>query len=377
MTFKALLIDAYRQLSAAKLFWITMGLSALVVTVFGSIGFTPEGMSLFFGAYSIENDMINEGSPWARGLYVGIYSNFLCQIWLAWIATILALISTCTIFPEFVKSGSIELTLSKPTSRIKIFLMKYAVSLLFVILQVSIFCVGVFLCVGLRIGEWNWVIFTAIPVVALFYSYLYSLCVLIGMVTKSGISALLITAVFWMVLWSSQTAESVLNRFATAQRVTIESFEESVNKQEIELLALEEKSPDDFRIQKRRERIDSMKEDINNANELFTQIDLWHKPVSWALTALPKTGQTIGLLNRWLSDDSGFDIQAMMRGEMRSLEEIEAFDATTWRARERETKKRIDEDYEGRSLWYVIGTSLLFEFIILSLAAWLFKRKDF
>ena len=50
-------------------------------------------------------------------------------------------------------------------------------------------------------------------------------------------------AVFWMVLWSSQTAESVLNRFATAQRVTIESFEESVNKQEIELLALEEQPP--------------------------------------------------------------------------------------------------------------------------------------
>ena len=148
MTFKALLIDAYRQLSAAKLFWITMGLSALVVTVFGSIGFTPEGMSLFFGAYSIENEMIHEGSPWARGLYVGIYSNFLCQIWLAWIATILALISTCTIFPEFVKSGSIELTLSKPTSRIKIFFMKYAVSLLFVVLQVSIFCIGIFFVSG-------------------------------------------------------------------------------------------------------------------------------------------------------------------------------------------------------------------------------------
>ena len=31
------------------------------------------------------------------------------------------------------------------------------------------------------------------------------------------------------------------------------------------------------------------KEDINKANELFDEIDFWHKPVSWALTALPKT----------------------------------------------------------------------------------------
>jgi len=112
MQFKALLIDAYRQLSAAKLFWLTLGLSVLVVVMFGSIGFNAQGISLFFGAWEIESEQLREGSPWARGLYIGIYSSFLVNIWLAWIATILALISTCSVFPEFVHSGSIELTIS-------------------------------------------------------------------------------------------------------------------------------------------------------------------------------------------------------------------------------------------------------------------------
>ena len=37
MQFRALLLDAYRQLSAAKLFWLTIGLSALVVILYGVV----------------------------------------------------------------------------------------------------------------------------------------------------------------------------------------------------------------------------------------------------------------------------------------------------------------------------------------------------
>ena len=125
MIFKAFIIDAYRQLTAAKLFWLTLGLSILVVIAFGSISFNQNGLTIFYGLQTIESETVYAGSPWARGLYIGIYSNFLVTIWLSWIATILALISTCTIFPEFVKSGAIELTLSRPISRIKLFLVKY------------------------------------------------------------------------------------------------------------------------------------------------------------------------------------------------------------------------------------------------------------
>ena len=139
MQFKALLIDAYRQLSAAKLFWVTVGISILVVIGYGSIGFNEQGISVFFGIWEIESEYIYEGSPWARGLYIGIFSSFLVKIWLAWIAIVLALISTCSIFPEFVHSGSIELTISKPIGRLKLFFYKYLVSLLFVVLQVAIF----------------------------------------------------------------------------------------------------------------------------------------------------------------------------------------------------------------------------------------------
>lgn len=379
MQFKALLIDAYRQLSAAKLFWLTLGLSAIVVVLYGSIGFTENGVSVFFGAWDIESQELNAGSPWSRGLYIGIYSSFLVNIWLAWIATILALISTCSIFPEFVHSGSIELTVSKPIGRLKLFFSKYLVSLLFVVLQVAVFCVGVFLCVGLRVGDWNPIIFSAIPIVAVFYSYLFSVCVLFGMLTRSGITALLVTGVFWMVLWSVQTTEAVLTRFVIAQQVDIERFEEGVVNSEAALAKIAEKSPDDSRIETRRKRIESFRSDIEESKEALVTLDKWHTPISWILTISPKTGQTIALLDRWLSDPDGFDIGAIMNGDMEAFvnEDMEEFDPTTRGARERETMRRMRDDYETRSLFYVLGTSLLFEGFVLGLASLYFCRKDF
>lgn len=379
MQFKALLIDAYRQLSAAKLFWVTVGISALVVVSFGSISFNTEGISIGFGAYQIESEQLREGSPWARGLYIGIFSSLLVNIWLAWIATILALISTCSIFPEFVHSGSIELTISKPIGRLKLFFSKYLVSLLFVIMQVAIFCTGIFFCVGFRIGEWNPMIFAAIPVVATFFSYLFAICVLIGIVTRSGITALLITGVFWMLLWTIQTSETILNRFVTQQIVDIERFDEGIITATEELDKIKSVSSEDIRISKLEKRIESFQDNSEEAAELLAELNMWHTPTSWVLALSPKTAQTIGLLDRWLSDPDGFDIAAIMGGDMREFEgeELEEFDPTTRNARERETMRRMRDDYENRPLFYVIGTSLLFEGFILGLASWYFCRKDF
>jgi len=390
MQLRALLLDAYRQLSAAKLFWVTFGISILVVVAYGSVGFNGQGISVLFGLWEIESEELREGSPWARGLYIGIFSSFLISIWLAWIATALALISTCSIFPEFVHSGSIELTIAKPIGRLKLFFAKYLVSLLFVVLQVAVFCIGVFICVGLRIGEWNPMIFSAIPIVATFFSYLFCICVLVGILTRSGITALLITGVFWMMLWSIQTSEAVLHRFVIEQEVDIERANEGIEKSEIELVKIQEVSTEDFRIQKLEKRIETYKEDIIDSQELLDKLTQWHTPTSWVLAISPKNSQTIGLLDRWLSDPDGFDIGAIMNGDMRAfegeyayeegsleVEEIEEFDRTTRGARDRETMRRMRKEYESHSLWYVVGTSLLFEGFILGIASIYFCRKDF
>jgi len=244
-------------------------------------------------------------------------------------------------------------------------------------LQVSIFCLGVFLCVGLRLGEWNWMIFVAIPIVTLFYSYLFAVTVLVGMLTKSGIASLLVTGVFWMTLFSVSASEGILTGIVTSQEVQIERYQEGIEKQQAKLDEIIAKSSGDFRIESKRSHIDKMKEENEDSIELLGKVKAWEEPISWILTLLPKTGQTIGLLDRWISSDDGFDLAAIMRGDMSELDNVEETDPTSHYAVKRETKKRVEEDYDGRSLWYVIGTSVIFEGIILGIASMIFCRRDF
>ena len=101
----AMLLDAYRELNSKKLFWIILGLSGVVVLFYASIGFDDKGMSMFFGPKSVENEYLTKGSLMAQVLYRSIFSWFMVSIWLAWAATILALIATTTIFPDFMAGG--------------------------------------------------------------------------------------------------------------------------------------------------------------------------------------------------------------------------------------------------------------------------------
>jgi hypothetical protein len=42
-----------------------------------------------------------------------------------------------------------------------------------------------------------------------------------------------------------------------------------------------------------------------------------------------------------------------------------------------ETQRQIREEITGRSVAWVVGTSLGFEAVVLSLAAWVFCRRDY
>src|SRR5262249_47022240 len=140
------------------------------------------------------------------------------KLWLTWAATILALVSTASIIPDFVGSGAIELSLSKPIGRARLFLTKYLAALLFVALQVGLFSVLAFLVVGIRGESWVPELFLAIPLVLLMFSYLYSFCALIGLLTRSTIAALLLTILVWVLIFMTHTAETgVLLTFKVRQ----------------------------------------------------------------------------------------------------------------------------------------------------------------
>lgn len=375
--FLAMLLDSYRELNSKKLFWVILAISGLIVVYFASIGFDDKGMSMFFGLMNIENPLLTRDSMMSQILYRSIFSTFIVGIWLAWIATILALISTTTIFPDFMAGGAIDIVLAKPIGRVRLFAMKYVASLLFVLLQVGLFCTGIFFCMGLRLGDWEWKIFAAVPLIVVFYSYLFSINVLIGVWTRSALTALLVTCLFWVSLFGINATEVLLNQFRTDLIVQAEEMDESIERLETTMTTVRTRNPEaDAAATVRLEgQLDDLKSQRDEKTDLVAKLDKWHGPSRVVQAIMPKTSDTIALLDRWLRKDTDVNLMDIMSGNVQidlSGEPIRSDDS-----RAREVQRRLEEDYESRSELYITGTSLLFEAVVLSLACFLFVRRDY
>ena len=379
--FGAMLLDSYRELNSKKLFWVILAISGIVILNFASIGFNDDGMSLFFGLKSIENPMLSKDSPLASMLYRSLFTSFIVGIWLAWIATILALMSTSTIFPDFIADGAIDTVLAKPIARVSLFAMKYATSLLFVVLQVSLFCLGIFLCLGARLGDWEWRIFAAIPVITLFYSYLFAVNVLFGVLTRSALTALLVTGLFWGSLFSMNASVVIMDQFRTGFTVQIEESDRDIATYQGTLDAMnerDEENPDsanDAARTRLEDRIASLTIERDDQQETIDKLDRWYKPIQAFQVIMPKTSETVGLLDRWLRRDTDVNIMDIFAGNVE--QDGEGDFRTTDSSRDREVQRRMENEFESRSLWYVVGTSLVFEGVLLSLACWIFVRRDY
>ncbi len=376
----ALLVDAYRELNAKKLFWITMVLSVVIVLVMACLGIGKQGVT--FLGWNLSFLPINSDTLKPAVFYKALFSNLGIGIWLSWAATILALISTAGTIPDLISGGSIETLLSKPISRVRLFLTKYAVGLLFVALQVFVFSLGSFLVFGLRAGLWEPALFLAVPIVVVFFSYLFCVCALIGLVTRSTITSLLVTILFWFMLFILNMGDGILTQFRTMNELMIEK--------ERDRIALMEKNTAKVLRQQREREGEPVEgwtpthDEIIAANPFLRTIvgrqksreqDLkelvfWSDLVYTVKTTLPKTNETIALLERNLIDLSELP---MPEGE---TPEVDLEDADV-QIDPGELSKAVQEKFRSRSIWWVVGTSLIFEAGVLGLCCLIFARRDF
>ena len=437
----AIFVDAYRELNARKLFWIVMILSGLVVGAFALVTLTPTGLKLVI--WEIKGPVNSEVIP-ARDFYFGLFVTLGVKVWLAWAATILALISTAGMIPDFLESGSIEAMLAKPIGRLRLFLTKYVSGLLFVVLQVSVFAFASFLLLGLKAGLWEPRVLLAIPIITIFYSYLFSFCALLGVLTRSTVASLLLTILLWLLIWGVHISEQTFLSFSTSRILQIErthAVDEMLGEQisglekliaeaeadlsvedaksRMQLLArrtylnrqdrrlpymfssqVDPETPPASGMQALEERLEERQATREAFAAYITETEArgaWmtttHEIVKGAKTILPKTAETVELLNRYLVDPvserieieepveegqegpTPNDLAMMMQGGtgITLPPDVQASTVVTDAA----LAARLDERLRARSLAWVVGTSLLFELVLVSIAAWRFKRRDF
>ncbi len=386
MQTKAIFIDAYRELNAKKLFWLTLGLNVLAVALFASLGINSEGFS--FLHWTFDAQFMNTNFISKELFYKIQFTTWGVPIWLSWVTTILALISTAGIIPDMVSGGTIEPVLSKPIGRVRLFLTKYLTGLLFVGLQILVFSVGCMLVLGIRAGAWEFGLLLAVPIVLAFFSYLYSVCVFVGLVTRSTIAALLLTILFWVIIFIANTGDSVMLAQREGAILRVEDRQEAVEVQE----RFATKRIEQFREQGKpvpgegdeplpSGAVDTMsavnptltkaRDRLADAENSVPTWETWASRVFVLKTLLPKTQETIGLLERHLISNDELEKLNQMGGNNRAANENEPAMADP------RVPERVAKIMRSRTIGWVLGTSFAFEIILLGLSTIIFVRRDF
>lgn len=387
---KALFVDAYRELNARKLFWITMGLNLLVVLIFAGLGIDEEGTSFFI--WSFDSPIVNSSLISPELFYKSQFVQWGIPVWLTWVASILALVSTAGMFPDLISGGVIETMLSRPISRTRLFLTKYMVGLLFVALQVLVFTTGCFLIILIRGGSFAPELFLAVPIVVLFFSYLFSFCAFIGLVTRSTIAALLLTMLFWCLIFMTNLGDGLLVMEREGRIVRAEDARENLENQRVfaerrleQLVSNgtpprtpdgEEITEPEIRLQAANPSLLRSIERVEKAEQSAENWSSWAGRVFLIKTVLPKTSETTALLDRYLITED--DINDLVREAAGIDDDVDIQAEPQGPAMEDPRAQRRAEDaFKSRSLVWVVGTSLVFEAVMLGLCLLIFRRRDF
>jgi hypothetical protein len=233
---------------------------------------------------------------------------------------------------------------------------------------------------------WEPSLFVAVPLVIAFFSFLFCVCALVGLLTRSTIAALIITAIFWFMLFAVNTSEQALLMFRTYNEQRVQAYDAQIEQERQRMQAVSGEASngimnalkDGLLTREGREsRIARLEERREEVDRLRRGVTKWHNGVFIAKTILPKTTETVQLTERTLVDMAELDMMMDDNGPDQNMPESRE---------DRDLGVRIDNDdvtrelirkQRSRSVAWIVGTSLLFEAFILAIACWVFCRRDY
>jgi ABC-type transport system involved in multi-copper enzyme maturation permease subunit len=177
-----------REAMARKVFIFFLIISVLVLIIVGLIFGLSSNVSLGAGGISLYENPIT-------GVEMMIISP------LTSLCLLLAIFSSSSFVPVMLEKGNIDLLLSKPVSRDQLLLGKYLGGILVVLINVAFLILGVWLIISLKFSFWDFYFLNIILSITFTFAVLYSLIVLLGVITK-GSTLGMMTAYFIFIILS-------------------------------------------------------------------------------------------------------------------------------------------------------------------------------
>lgn len=310
----AIIVDSFREALDRKIFWVLVGLTLLITTAMLSVGIESDRVTFMFGLWGVETPHFDPRTVAGRVHVVGSVVYLLLFALLGWVGVILMIIATSGAFPQMMERGAVDVLLSKPIGRPKLFLYKYLAGMVFVAIQAALFVGLTFLVMGFRWGVWVPRYFLCAPLLVLLFSYLYCVSVLVAVKTRSTVAAILLSLGAWIAFATPQTALQTFDQFPKL---------------------------------KKQDRVYAM--------------------IRLAAWIPPKTTDIPYIAARWARAGASVDIFPDTAMSSASTDDREQID----RAR------RMEEEALRKNPWVSIGSSLVFEAVVVLWAMASFTRKDY
>ena len=314
MQLLALVIDSIRESLDRKIFWILIVITLFVTLTMASIGFEGDNVTFLFGIWSAKTERFNPLSQVGRANLIGATIYLLAATVMGLIGITLIIIATAGVFPAFMQRGAVDVLLSKPISRPRLFLCKYLSGMVFVVLQAVIFFGLTFLVMGGRWGVWAPGYLMSIPLFVLLFSYVYCVSVLVAIKTGSPVAAILISLFCWMLFPLIHQSPAVFEAFPELKERTM----------------------------------------------LYTAV----RVVSWIP---PKTGDFPYLAARWAQAGTSIDAIPYFLDTATAEEENTGI----------QRARQLEERELAKNQLCSVGSSLLFEAAVVLWAMRIFARKDY
>ncbi|MCA9133453.1 MAG: ABC transporter permease, partial [Planctomycetales bacterium] len=133
-----------------------------------------------------------------KQFYEPVLLGMIIKLGLGVLAVFVAIVVTSPIIPDTFRSGSLHLLLSKPISRMWLYLFKFLGGCFFVCVNISFVLLGLFVIAGLRFEIWNTGLLACIPLLMFVFLIFYSISALVGLLWGNAIVSVVACLVFWL-----------------------------------------------------------------------------------------------------------------------------------------------------------------------------------
>src|SRR5262245_59499734 len=170
----------------------------------------------------------------------------------------------------------------------------------------------------------------------------------------------------WFGIYTVSATEAVVVMVRSQMEIQVEHLDGQLKAADAILDPSEARSSQVARLQDEREERQSA----------IDQLNTWNKVVRIARWPMPKTSETVDLLGRMHSREGDINLMDLfVRGKVTLGPDGKPLKRPASRDDER-VQERVIKEASRNSPTFIIGTSLLFELVMLTAAAWIFCSRD-